>query len=361
MMMLTSATTNDNTATTGYDNTKWVMMSELHHGRHTVIHQYCVTHPEHERKTHAVVKSFVRSENSIQLYQQELKILQHLTNLNVPNVVNTWTKTCNWAPTSIKLPCIVFVEYQHGDLFSFLDNASMAVASNILRPSTLLHWCDQLNDVVQHCHAVGIAHLDIKPENILINDRFQLVLADFGMSILCDKPLHMLENQWKCAGTIAYMPPEILVHHKMMDMCFDNHAHYIIDECHPFASDVWCAGVVMFLIMSCGVPPYEGTIGDGRLTGVQMLQKDYYRLCMREQLWEKFWNTHSKYSTIIAAVPPHIRSVFENVFFVWSAQQRHQEYMAFTASSFSFASSPRCIAPDEYDELRALHQMIIQH
>ena len=54
-------------------------------------------------------------------------------------------------------------------------------------------------DAIAHCHENGIAHLDIKPENILVNidNRKCLVtdlrIADFGMS--CENSEEVIDQK----------------------------------------------------------------------------------------------------------------------------------------------------------------------
>jgi serine/threonine protein kinase len=39
-----------------------------------------------------------------------------------------------------------------------------------------------LNDAVAYMHSIGVYHLDIKPQNILLDGSFHIKLADFGFS-----------------------------------------------------------------------------------------------------------------------------------------------------------------------------------
>jgi len=61
---------------------------------------------------------------------------------------------------------------------------------------------------LEYMHQNGIAHRDMKPENLLFDDKFNLKIADFGFStLLCGKDnsglLHTI------LGTESYMAPEI--------------------------------------------------------------------------------------------------------------------------------------------------------
>ncbi len=82
---------------------------------------------------------------------------------------------------------------------------------------------------------VGIAHLDLKLENILFGDNFELKLCDFGFSD------EVRTRHYQDRGTQGYMPPEMLAR-----------APGGVDG---QAADIYALGVCLFT-MTFGVPPF---------------------------------------------------------------------------------------------------------
>ena len=86
---------------------------------------------------------------------------------------------------------------------------------------------------LNHCHAKGVLHCDIKPANILLGDDNEPRLADFGQSRLSDE-------QTPALGTLFYMAPE------QADL-----------NSTPDASwDVYAAGAILYRML-IGSPPHR--------------------------------------------------------------------------------------------------------
>lgn len=94
----------------------------------------------------------------------------------------------------------------------------------------------QLMRAVSHCHEYGVVHRDIKPDNILLDSRNSVKLADFGSAeVVMDG--EMING---VVGTPYYVAPEVLV-----------------GRGYGEKVDVWSAGVVLY-IMLAGFPPFYG-------------------------------------------------------------------------------------------------------
>lgn len=91
---------------------------------------------------------------------------------------------------------------------------------------------------ISYCHRLGIAHRDIKPDNVLFDSRGELKLADFGSA----EWFGMSENRTMSGvvGTPYYVAPEVLLGREYTEKV-----------------DVWSAGVILY-IMLAGVPPFYG-------------------------------------------------------------------------------------------------------
>eukprot|EP00347_Sterkiella_histriomuscorum_P019679 403340700 len=95
----------------------------------------------------------------------------------------------------------------------------------------------QLCESMRYLHSMNICHRDLKLENILIDDRNNIKLIDFGFSI-CTPPDQKLKI---FCGTPSYMAPEI-VQKKDYD---------------GFATDIWSLGIILYVILS-GNYPFKG-------------------------------------------------------------------------------------------------------
>lgn len=96
----------------------------------------------------------------------------------------------------------------------------------------------QLMDGIRYIHGMGVVHRDIKLENLLLDGRGCVKIADFGVAAFVKGPGHKLTDH---CGTPSYIAPEVLLE-----------AGY---EGPPV--DVWSAGVVLYAML-CGRVPFKG-------------------------------------------------------------------------------------------------------
>jgi serine/threonine protein kinase len=105
-----------------------------------------------------------------------------------------------------------FVDYENNIMYIITDvfENSMTLAKfingyqerdEIISTFKLLKIIKGLLKAIVYLHKIGIAHADIKPENILINDKLEIQIIDFGIS--CAKKCVVL-------GTLLYQSPELI-------------------------------------------------------------------------------------------------------------------------------------------------------
>jgi serine/threonine protein kinase len=111
-----------------------------------------------------------------------------------------------------------------------------------LPPNTIVPYVRQVASALQYAHDRQFVHRDVKPENMLLGERFEVLLADFGLTMLTpdtnsERTQAMNES---LTGTVPYLAPEQLQGHPRL------------------ASDQYTLGIVVYEWL-CGTHPFSGS------------------------------------------------------------------------------------------------------
>ena len=91
---------------------------------------------------------------------------------------------------------------------------------------------------LEQLHLRGIVYRDLKPENVMINEKGHLLLIDMGTAKVLNNSKKGLSRTYTILGTPHYMAPEILK-----------------GKGYDFAVDIWSLGICMYEFM-CGLVPF---------------------------------------------------------------------------------------------------------
>jgi len=129
------------------------------------------------------------------------------------------------------------MEYmRNGDLFEYLQTGSISAR-------TARRYVRQIAQALLHVHAHKVCHLDVSLENILVDDKLNVKLTDFGVARSFDKQgTSTFPGVSEAAkpGKVRYMAPEMLVG-QAFDGCL---------------VDSFAVGVIMFCLL-VGSAPFE--------------------------------------------------------------------------------------------------------
>ena len=105
-----------------------------------------------------------------------------------------------------------------------------------------IEWLRDLAHALAYAHEEGVIHRDIKPDNILLDEKLRPQITDFGLAKLVDEQSSLETKDGSLLGTPAYMSPE--------------QARGEINTVGP-ASDQYSLGAVMYELLT-GERPYSG-------------------------------------------------------------------------------------------------------
>ena len=131
---------------------------------------------------------------------------QALARLNHPNIVSVYDfGLAESSAGGVSAPLYYFImEYVDGANLRQMERAGQ------LTPAEALAIVPKICDALQYAHDEGIVHRDIKPDNILVDKKGRVKLADFGLAKLLGKSQvdFNLTGSQQAMGTLHYMAPE---------------------------------------------------------------------------------------------------------------------------------------------------------
>jgi len=142
----------------------------------------------------------------------------------------------------------------YGDFYELIRERKVPFDEKMLR--TFFH---QLIEGLEYLHSQGVAHLDLKPENLLLGENFLLKIADFDYSYVEG------DEETEVIGTKNYRAPEVLN-----------------NTCTKYsATDVFSTAVILFGMKCGGVLPFIEELFEGI---------NFFELLHQDQ--ELFWRKH---------------------------------------------------------------------
>ena len=138
----------------------------------------------------------------------------------------------------------------------------------------------QIVRAVVFLHQHGIYHRDITIKNVLVTAKDRVKIIDFGLAVDNDEP------RSDCAGTLAYLCPQMLAKQKH----------------RPSSADIWCLGVLLYAVYF-NKHPFGGMAIDyqirERMTQeTRQSKRSYIYLLLRTDYLLTYWSLYFKKSSL---------------------------------------------------------------
>ncbi len=135
----------------------------------------------------------------------------------------------------------ISMEYVDGETLASLRCRK---EQKVFEPDELTSWMAQLCDALDYAHnRARIIHRDLKPANLMVNQRGDLKVADFGIARTLAESLKLLTLEQGRSGTLVYMSPQQLA-----------------GERGTHLDDIYSLGATLYDLLTSKPPFYSGNV-----------------------------------------------------------------------------------------------------
>src|SRR5438874_2041773 len=135
----------------------------------------------------------------------------------------------------------ISMEYIDGET---LSNLRAEKEQKVFEPDEIADWTGQLCDALDYAHNhAKVIHRDLKPANLMVNQRGDLKVSDFGIARSLGDSVSRLTMEQGRSGTLIYMSPQQL----------DGERGTHLD-------DIYSLGATLYELLTSKPPFYSGNI-----------------------------------------------------------------------------------------------------
>ncbi len=184
----------------------------------------------------------VSDEEIIKRFKREAKILKKLRHKNI-----------------VRFYDFVKFDYSFGIIIEFVEGDSLKnlMKENRIEDDMRIFIMFEILKGVHYLHKKGIIHRDLKPSNILISNKGEVKISDFGLSLSIEET--RITGSGEVIGTPSYIAPEIFEGKK-----------------YSFQSDIFSLGVIFYELFSGENPFSAETVVETMSRVVTKKQKSLY-------------------------------------------------------------------------------------
>lgn len=175
-------------------------------------------------------------------------------------------------------------------VMKYLAGGSMAslVKSGPMLENTALRMIGEVSDALKSVHSSGLLHLDIKPANILLDERGRAVLIDFGVSKYVDSQQDSSTTSSLIGFSRGFAPLE--------------QVNSTITALSP-ATDIYALGGTLYNLVTGKVPPEASDVMESGLPAMPSVLSDKVKTAIIKAMQPKRTDRPQTIDDFLALLP----------------------------------------------------------